>query len=159
MKIRIAKKSEISDIIPLWKKLMEHHRNLAKDNKKDFYELLPKSELKWKQWAIREIEKKNAIIFIAIEKKKIIGYSLNIIKKNIPIFKIKKLGHFSDLYIEPEYRSKGIGRKFMTLAMKWFKKKKIKYLSIAAHALNPNAARIYRKFGFIDFHIEMRMKL
>lgn len=159
-KIREAKSKEITKIVPLWKKLMAHHNDLAKKTKmKWYYELLPDSAEKWEKWVRKELKSKNGMLLIAEDNGRVVGYSLNILKKNIPIFTIKKLGHFSDLYIEPEYRSKGMGREFMKIAIEWFKKKKIKFVSIAAHALNPNAIRIYRKFGFSDFHVEMRMKL
>ena len=81
------------------------------------------------------------------------------IKANIPIFKIRKIGHFFDLYIEPEYRRKGLGRKFLNIGIEWFQSKKIYHFSIAAHTLNPEAIRIYKKFGFFEFHSELRMIL
>lgn len=160
MEIREAKKDDMKKIILLWKKLMEYHSNLAKKTQNyEFYWLRSDSEKKWKIWAEKSINSKTGRLLVAEDKGKMIGYSLTAIKSNISIYKIRKIGHFHDLYIEPEYRRKGVGRKFLEMGCEWFRSKKIQHFSIAAHSLNPNAIKIYRKFGFSDFHIEMRMKL
>ena len=74
-------------------------------------------------------------------------------------YKIKKIGYISDLFIIRNYRAKGISSRFKDEAIKWFKKKNIKHISIAVHRENKLAYSIYRKWGFLDYHIELRKKI
>ena len=98
-------------------------------------------------------------MLIAEIKNKPVGYSINYIKNNVRVYKLAKLGHMSDLYIKKGYRGKGIAKQFRDLAWSWFKKKGMKYIAIGAHAENKVAQKIYHKWGFFDYHIEMRRKL
>ena len=81
------------------------------------------------------------------------------IKDNIPIFELKELGYFSDLYVKKQFRKLGISSKLRDEAIKWFKKKKMKYISIALYPDNKFAHSVYKKWGFMDYHIEMRREI
>ncbi|NOR85512.1 hypothetical protein GQ473_05330 [archaeon] len=48
---------------------------------------------------------KNAIILVAENERKLIGYSLSYILDKIPIYVIDKTEHLGDLYVLPKYRN------------------------------------------------------
>jgi ribosomal protein S18 acetylase RimI-like enzyme len=107
----------------------------------------------------KNIRSRNAVVFIAESDGIPAGYSLNYIKKNVPIFKMEKIGYINDLFVKSEYRSNGISTRFKDAAMHWFKKRGIKYISLCVYNDNEFAHSIYRRWGFIDYHIEMRRKI
>jgi GNAT superfamily N-acetyltransferase len=162
MDVRKAKVKEVEQIVRLWRDFMKEHDDeivkiepkikpyvvLKKDAHKNFGDYLKKN-----------IYSKNALVLVLVDKNKVVGYSLNLIKQNIPVFKVEKLGEFSDLYIKKEYRGKGIASKFKEETIKWFKSKGIKHASIMVWPQNKFAYNIYKKWGFIDQHLEMRLKL
>jgi len=103
----------------------------------------------------RNLKQKNTAFFIAEDKGNIIGYAGAEIKKNPSSIKHKKRGHMFNLYIKPKYRNKGVGKKLVNIILNWFKKNKISDLMIMTHSYNKRAYKIYNKFGFRDYIIEL----
>jgi GNAT superfamily N-acetyltransferase len=158
--IRRAKPGDIDALAALWNGLMLHHVKLyGRDKRAENHELRRDAESVWRRYALKQMRSRNGLVLIAEDSGKPAGYSLNLIKPNIPVFRIRKLGHIADLYLEPGYRGKGIGKLLRDEAVRWFRKKGIKHASIAVHALNPASWKIYRKWGFSDYHVEMRLRL
>ena len=155
MIIRKAKQTDIPKLLKLWYKLMLFHRKKSSSS----LDLSNDSDVKWLAWVKKWMRSPDGLVLIAQENKRIVGYSLNHIKANVKIYKLKKLGHMCDLYVETEYRKKCIASAFKKEVFAWFKKKKMEYASIAVHSINPQAHKIYKKWGFRDQHIEMRKKL
>jgi GNAT superfamily N-acetyltransferase len=154
--IRKAKPEDINALAALWNGLMLHHRKLyGKDKRLENLRLLGNAESLWRKWALKNIRSPNGLVLIAEKGGKPVGYSLNQIKPNIPVFSIRKLGYLSDLYLKPGYRGKGIGAMFRDAAFRWFRKKGIRHVSIMVHALNPAAWAAYKSWGFSDFKMEM----
>ena len=89
----------------------------------------------------------------------IVGYNLVQIKSTIPIFKNKKVGHLADLYMQKEFRGQGLSTKLRDASMRWFKKNNVKSISINVYPDNPHAYKIYKKWGFFEYKIEMRKKI
>ncbi len=158
--IRRAKPADIDALAALWNGLMLHHRKLCgRDKRAENLELRKGAESLWRRWALKNIRSPNGLVLIAEDRGKPVGYSLNLIKPNIPVFRIRRLGHMSDLYLKPGYRGKGIGTRFRDEAFRWFRKKGVRHASIAVRALNPVSWKIYRKWGFLDCHLEMGRRL
>ena len=160
--IRKAKLREVEEIASLWNIFhKEHDANVIKYNKHTAPHMAKKKDAK-KQFAKyikRCIHSKNSTVFVAEENNKLVGYSLLLIKKNIPIFTIEKLGYMADLFVKKEYRGTGISSKFKDQAKSWFKKKGVKYISIMVYPENKHAHNIYKNWGFFNFHYELRSKV
>jgi GNAT superfamily N-acetyltransferase len=88
-----------------------------------------------------------------------VGYSFIFIKPNPFSLKITKLGYIDHLLVKQEFRGQGISSALNSKAMGWFRRKRIRHLSL--HVLEPNktAQAIYRKWGFFPFVVEMRKNL
>jgi len=159
--IRKATLKDASLLFLLALELMAHNRNLNKKDKVryELLELVPNIRILWKKWVTKNITSPNGYVLVASFNGKTVGYSLNFIKENTKVYLVKKTGYVGDLYIKRGYRNKGIATKFKELAFKWFRKKGMKYVSIAVHSKNVKAHLIYKKWGFFDYHIEMRKKL
>jgi GNAT superfamily N-acetyltransferase len=161
MQIRKARLKDVEELAPLAIELMTHHKELTK-NEKDRHEqtiLVPNAKSLWKKWASKWIRSPKGLILIAEEDGEIAGYSMNFIKENIKVYSLRETGHLADLYVRKKFRKRGLATKFKQMAFSWFKKKGIKYASIAFHAKNTRAHKIYKKWGFFDYQTEMRMKL
>jgi len=164
--IRKAISKDVPEILNLWKGLMLHHQKLVRKNreKKPLLGLVPDARGKFRKWVGQWMKSDDGLVLVAEDKearsgKKIVGYSLNFIKQGIPVFKVGLFGHMGDLFVKQGYRGKSISSRFKNAAWKWFRKKKMKYASISYYPENKDATEIYRKWGFLDYHIEMRRKL
>ena len=98
-------------------------------------------------------------IFIVFDNKKPIGYCLGRIRKNIPIFSLKKYGYVDDLYVEKEYRGKGLGQKLLNEAKRFFKSKKLKFMELKSNHNNYKSIKFYKKYGFKEYAKIMRIRI
>lgn len=63
------------------------------------------------------------------------------------------------LYVEKEYRNKGIGKSLLTEAISRIKNMNIKYIDINVMYNNIIAKHIYEKLGFVEYEIKMRKSI
>ena len=63
------------------------------------------------------------------------------------------------LYVEKEYRNKGIGKSLLTEAILRIKNMNIKYIDINVMYYNIIAKHIYEKLGFVEYEIKMRKSI
>lgn len=163
MKIRKATLKDIPGLILLWRGQGKYHQKLVAKNKDEREQLVlaKNAEKTYKNWIKKLIQSRNGFVLVAQGNDgKIIGCCVNKIETNkTPIFKIKKLGHISELYIIPRYRKKGIASLLKKNAFEWFKKKGLSYASLGVRPKNKQAWNIYKKWGFFEYRIEMRKKL
>lgn len=160
MEIRKASLKEVPEIAErLWKKgLIEYHQKRFRTDRR--YAPLKRGAVKtFISFVSKNIRSPNALVLVALDRGRIVGYSLNYIRKNIPVFRPDRYGYLSDLYIDEKYRGGGIASEFRKHAIRWFKKKGMKMAAIAVHAGNKKALDIYRKWGFEDYHIELRKRI
>ena len=160
--IRKARLNDIDTLISLENELydnqIEYLRESKSQNLGDF-SLKKNSNIFLNKFILRMIRSKNGLVLIAEFEKKIAGYLIIIIKKNVPIFKLEKLAEITDLYIKEEFRGKGISNKIRDEVLKWCKIKKISSITLDLLPKNIHAKRIYEKWGFNEFLIEMRMSI
>ena len=104
-----------------------------------------------------KLNPKEAIIFVAEDNKKLIGYIYGRIEKK-PKMVLDRVGMIEDWFVQEKYRGKGIGEKLWNELMNWFKKKKCNCLEVDAYITNKKAIKIYHKLGFIDKLIFMIKK-
>ena len=162
MIIRQAKLKDVEEIIKLWKEFMREHDKviLLKSPKlKPYLGRKNNSPDIMRKFIRKNILSKNSKVYFAEVYGKPVGYCLIIIKNNITIFKLEKIGYISDLFVKQKYRKIGISSKFKDIAIKWLKDRKIKHISLVVKKDNKFAYSIYKKWGFLDYHIEMRKKL
>lgn len=162
MLVRKARLKDIPIILKMWKEFIKDHDCiLIKKNPKLESHLTKtkNAKNKFRYFIQKNIRSRNGVVFIAEVEEKPVGYSLNYIKKNIPIFKLEKIGHMSDLFVKKEYRGMKISSKFKEEAMRWFKEKGVKYISIKVFQDNKHAHSIYDKWRFFDYKMEMRKNI
>ncbi|MBN2422992.1 GNAT family N-acetyltransferase [Candidatus Woesearchaeota archaeon] len=162
MQIREAELKDVPAIVEIWKEFLKDHDSIILENNEKLKPHIIRRnnapEL-YKDFITKHINSEEGAIFLAEKENIILGYTLVYIKENIPVFEIEKTGYFSDLYVKKEYRRQGISTKLKEKALEWFKKKGMEYASIALYPDNPLAHSIYKKWGFFDYHVEMRKRI
>jgi len=148
MIIRQAKKSDKKEVIKL-------HIKLARSSMK-FDKLIIPTRIGCN--ILNDFEKNDAIILVAEDKGKLIGFAYGTIKK-VKHLSIGRMGHFNDCYIEKAYRRKGIARKLTKQLMNWYKIKKIKYVDVYVDSKNTTGLKTWTCLGFRETDKCMRRKL
>lgn len=146
MKFNI-KRAEIKDVpslLVLWKEMMSCHQRLSK---KDF-QLKKNSKKVMKKFFIKNIKSKNSIVLMAIVNKKIIGYLMVFIDKLPPVYKNEKYAYISDGIVTKKYRKKGVMKKMVNEASKFFKKKGLKEIGLKVYSKNMSGIQAWYNIGF-----------
>jgi len=162
VKVRRGRLADVPAVLELWKDFLAEMEPLVLKSNPAFKPYTEKSRdavKKFKAFLTKKVRSRNGALFIAEEGGEAVGYCLCFIKEETPIFTLKRVGYISDLYVRKAFRGKGLSSKFRRAAFKWFKSKGIKHASITVNCANPRARKIYRKWGFFDYHLEMRRKI
>jgi GNAT superfamily N-acetyltransferase len=149
--VRVAEKKDIPAIAELGRKLLEFEFQ--------FDDLLaPCSLPRMKAYYSRRLKNKNARMFVAAEKGRIIGFSLGSIEKT-KIMTEKNIGYYDDCFVEEEHRKKGVAQELSGALFAWFKSKGIGHVKISAYTDNKAAVDAWKKIGFKDMLVNLRMKI
>lgn len=100
----------------------------------------------------------NEIIYIALDKDKVIGYlagSINIQGSYVT----KSLAEIDNMFVLEQYRKYGIGTKLINAFKDYCSQNKIEELKVTASAKNKNAIGVYMKNGFNEFEITLKQKI
>lgn len=100
----------------------------------------------------------NEIIYIALDKEKVIGYlagSINIQGSYVT----KSLAEIDNMFVLELYRKYGIGTKLINAFKNYCSQNKIEELKVTASAKNKNAIGFYMKNGFNEFEITLKQKI
>jgi len=155
MKIRKATKKDLTRIAEL---SYELHRDQMERCSVHFN--LDKNFRALKKKAYQKtLDKREGVFFVAEEKGKIVGVIAGKVEKNSPGFVEKKKGHVGAFYIIPEFRNKGIGTKLFSKLKEWFKRRKLKRITITIARRNKKAKQLYKEFGFDSEFETWKMRL
>jgi GNAT superfamily N-acetyltransferase len=160
--IRPAGLSDVPAVTRLWDEFMKHQANLvARENpsSKPYWIRRPGHLRSYQYWARKNIRSNTGSVLIAEVDGQMAGYSLFFILTPPPVFQVRRLGHIGELFVKEKYRGLGIGSRLYEEAVGWFRRKRIKHLSLVVIKGNDLPHSIYKKWGFFDNFVEMRKKL
>ena len=124
---------------------------------------LDKKEIKDLFYTKLEIRKilssKDNFLLIAQLNKKPIGCGLAKIEKSSKWNKYSKQGYLGMLYVNKEYRNKGIAKRLQEERIKWLKSKGIKFVTTWVLLNNKPALNLIKKRGFKPRLIQMYKEL
>ena len=86
------------------------------------------------------ISKKESFSIVAKIKDRVLGFSLFLNTKDVLELYI--------IFVDPEYRRKGIGKKFIEIAITFCKKSLIKRIVLEVNESNEKAILLYKKLNF-----------
>ena len=155
MLIRNATKQDIQFIAKLVRQMVDYHQVIDKYYKA--YSNYDDREITSHYESL--IKDRNTKIIIAEENKKVIGYFMGAIEKAPQYIHPKRIGVIFDVFIQKEYRNRGISKKIFKELLGWFKKKKIKHIELTVDARNKIGLKAWKKLGFFDFRLKMRLDL
>ena len=106
----------------------------------------------------RRIDNENFMVYVAEEDNKIVGFTIaeylrgNIVKKTVEV-------KVAILFVDKNYRCKGIGTSLVNQIVNDCKKNGVKYLRMDNFVNNKEANDLYEKLGFDILVVERRKKL
>lgn len=140
IKITPANISEIGRIRHLWEQLHEYNKSL---HLRYFgYELKEKWDHKQQEF-LKRIGESRIKFDIVQTDTQIVGYCISSITGALE-------GEIVSIYIIPEYRNHGIGKRLMDEHIKWLKNNDAKSIFLYVHPCNIDAIRFYWRYNFFS---------
>ncbi len=153
IKIRKATIKDLDGVLILVKKLIDFHHDLDTCYRPASKRRLMKSFLE------KTFREKNTEIFVAEENKIIVGYLMINVSKTQQRYSFSKMGSVWDIFIEEEYRRKGLTKKLLREALEWFRLKGVRNIELSVNFKNKIGIKTWQKLGFSNQEITMFMKL
>lgn len=152
MSIRNFKKSDIPELKNLIGKMVEYHHQLD-PYYKPFKEYRNFGE-EMENW----LSDKEMRILLAEDGGRLIGYIRAGMEDAPDYAAAKKIGIIYDVFVEKNYRRKGVAAKLFEEALNWFLIKKISHLELNVDVRNEEAIAFWKKLGFFEYKLRMRKK-
>jgi ribosomal protein S18 acetylase RimI-like enzyme len=146
MTIKIVKAEEkhVTAIGQLWWDFMEFHQKVE-----PIFTPREGSIPGFEENHVRQIMKsEDGLALVALDKGRVVGYSLSEIRGPSPGFKRERYGYVHDMAVTASYRRRGIGEKMLAEITKWFQSKDIERVELGTTAQNVVANSFWQKQGF-----------
>ena len=146
MEIVEANDAHIPGIVDVWKEFMDFHKDIApslarsKDGHLNFADHL--RDL---------IGSGENYLLVALDKNRVVGYSLSQIRKNPPVYERQTLGLIFEMAVMSDYRRQGIGEKMLRRILDWFATHNIDRIELSVIARNQVGYSFWKKHGFKDY--------
>jgi len=157
MEIRPATAQDVPAVLPMVERLCKLHESW--DPAK--YSFLPNIPQMYDQW-LRERASHRRSVFLVAEAsspRKIVGFVIGTVEREIPIYRLKEFGFLHDLWVQEEYRNEGVARQLVMLAIEKFKEIGVEQVRLDTAAENEPARRLFAACGFRPSVTEMLIEL
>jgi len=89
-----------------------------------------------------------SVVYVAELDGKVVGFMLGRVKRVAPYLGGVLVGELSDLWVEPEARRYGIGKKLSRLTIDWLREQQVHSVEVQILEGNQPIWRLYEKMGF-----------
>ncbi len=141
--IRKAVVEDVSSIVELWKELMDFHKERDR-----IFSRSTTGHERFADYLKGHISKENSSLFVAEADKDIVGYCLVFIEKYPPVIELQEYCLVQDIAITEKYRRRGIGRRFLKEAQRWYSDKGIHRVEARVSTYNKAAREFWSEMGF-----------
>jgi GNAT superfamily N-acetyltransferase len=146
MTIKMVKAEEkhIAAIGQLWWEFMLFHQNID-----PIFTPCEDSILGFEENHLRRfIRSETGLALVALDRIKVIGFSLSEIRGSSPGFKREEYGYVDSMAVTASHCRKGVGEKMLNKIIKWFQSKGINRVELGTAAPNIVANSFWQKQGF-----------
>jgi GNAT superfamily N-acetyltransferase len=95
----------------------------------------------------------HAFLFVAEYEGRTIGFASGELRESSPTFRSKTWASVDDVFVEPDYRNRGVGRALVEGVKAWAKERGADGISLQVAAANERARRFYEDLGFREVSV------
>jgi len=103
---------------------------------------------KWIKFIRDSLAEKRSCLFVAKSGNKPVGFAYGSVFREHPLEVLEFVGNINDVYVLPEFRGKGIGKKLIAKSLNRLKVEGVKAVRLTVLTKNEIAVKLYEKFGF-----------
>lgn len=146
MLIRRATRSDIDEVVDLWKEHMDFHSGM--------YPLFARSErghVEFAKFLTKQCTDPDWAVFVAVDDETVVGYCLATLMAYPPVFRIRAFGFIQDMAVSQDFRRRGVGAELLKELCVWFRKRGVRRIELQALIGNEISQSFWRKQGFAPY--------
>lgn len=154
IEIRQAVKDDIQSILLLWEEMWQMHMKLDPR-----YQMTEMTKLSMRYWLDTNIASQQSQVLVANDDNLPVGYILSMIIENPLMMPDQFSGYISEVAVTKSFQRKGVGKKLLEEAHKWFKQNNIRFVDVNVSEFNDVSVNFWKKNGYKDFIKRLRIQL
>ncbi|MDF5709579.1 MAG: GNAT family N-acetyltransferase [Nostoc sp. S4] len=155
MLIRQATTTDVPEVLPMVAKTCALHESW--DDAK--YGFLTHPEQRYEKWLKRLANNQRSVFLVCENQGQLVGFLVATIEQEIPIYRLQEFAFIHDIWVEPEYRQKGIARQMVMQTVESFSQMGVKQIRLDTANANEASRRLFASCGFRFSTIEMLIEL
>ncbi|MBD2205156.1 GNAT family N-acetyltransferase [Calothrix sp. FACHB-1219] len=155
MQIRNATPADVPKVLPMVAKICALHD--AWDSAK--YGFLPNPEQRYQNWLGRLANSERSVFLVTEDAENLVAFLVATVEREIPIYRLQEYAFIHDLWVEPEYRQKGVAKQMVMQAVERFEQMGVKQIRLDTAAINEAARKLFASCGFRISTIEMLIEI
>jgi ribosomal protein S18 acetylase RimI-like enzyme len=153
--IRRMSPGDMDAVVRLWKGEVEYHTSI--DPRLAVRE---DAEESFRQFLTRIAASQSDVIVLAADVGgEIAGFLVGMIRERTPVFVRSTHGYITDIYVDPRFRRRGIGRRLVEAAEEWFAARGMDHVRLQVAAANEAGLAFWRSVGFGDYFLTLWKEL
>jgi len=142
--IRDCKEKDIEVVVSRRKVFSNMHTSINPD----YYSFSDNSLIEFQDYVKKRLNDSDFKLLIAEENDMCIGYVMGWIEYRPPIYKKRKVGYLSNIFIDPDYQKQKTGTQLYSRIETWFIEKKVDLIEIKSDIKNEKAIHAFLAYGF-----------
>ena len=146
--IRPGRREDAAEAAWLWMQSAREHT--AHDR---VYETAPGAEKTMRRFLADVANSGYSFLFVATAGDRTVGFISGELRQGSPTFLPKTWASVDDVFVEPEYRNRGMGRALLQSVKSWAQEKGADGISLQVAAANSRGRKFYEDLGFREISV------
>ena len=146
--IRAGRKDDAAEAARLWMRSAEEHT--AHDR---IYETAPGAEKTMRRFLADVANSGYSFLFVAAAGDRTVGFISGELRQGSPTFLPRTWASVDDVFVEPEYRNRGMGRALLQSVRDWAQERGADGISLQVAAANARGRKFYEDLGFREISV------
>jgi ribosomal protein S18 acetylase RimI-like enzyme len=146
--IRAGRKDDAAEAARLWMRSAEEHT--AHDR---IYETAPGAEKTMRRFLADVANSGYSFLFVAAAGDQTVGFISGELRQGSPTFLPRTWASVDDVFVEPEYRNRGMGRALLQSVSDWAQERGADGISLQVAAANARGRKFYEDLGFREISV------
>jgi ribosomal protein S18 acetylase RimI-like enzyme len=153
VEIRRATLKDIKEILPVWGELAVFHSTLDPA-------FTPSAQWprEYGTYLRSLMTRDDAIALVARDAGEIVGYAVGRVTMLPPFFEQRYRGYIHDVFVKPQFRRHGIGRRLIDAILQWLHQQEVLLVELSV-ATNNEAVGFWERLGFSVYMQQMKKEL
>ena len=146
--IRPGRREDAAEAALLWMQSAREHT--AHDR---VYETAPGAEKTMRRFLADVANSGYSFLFVATAGDRTVGFISGELRQGSPTFLPKTWASVDDVFVEPEYRNRGMGRALLQSVKSWAQERGADGISLQVAAANSRGRKFYEDLGFREISV------